>query len=177
MGSIDVSDRPLSRRQLVERYLALGDDRRYADLPGRIELSGWGQIITTPPADFWHYRVAARLARLLTAALGGEAVQEGAIAVEGAGVLVADVVWCSAEFLARHAGERVLEAAPELCIEVLSPSNSTKEIEEKRTAYLAAGAIEAWIVDPVGRSIAVFGPEGRRAASSFAVDLGTLFDA
>ena len=43
-------------------------------------------------------------------------------------------------------------------------------------AYFAAGAAEVWIVDPVGKTIAVFGAEGARAASRFAVDLTTLFD-
>jgi len=176
MGSIDVIDKPLGQEQLVERYLALLDDPAYARLPGRLELNGWGQIIVTPPADFWHYRVAARLVRVLTAALGGEAVQEGAIAAAGHGVLIADIVWCSAEFLARHGAERVLQAAPEICIEVLSPSNSTKEIEDKRTAYLAAGAREIWVVDPVGKTIAFFGAEGALAASEFTVDLTGLFD-
>lgn len=177
MGSIDVIDKPLTRHQLVERYRALLDDPSYAGLPGKFELNGWGQIIMTPPADFWHYRIAARLVRILTATLGGEALQEGAIAVEGRGVLVSDVVWCSSAFLGRHGGERILQAAPEICIEVLSPSNSTKEIEDKRSAYLAAGALEVWIVDPVGNAIAFFGPEGVRAASQFAVDLTGLFDA
>jgi len=177
MGSIDVIDRPLTRRELSERYLTLLDDPRYAGLPGKFELTAWGQIIMTPPAEVWHYRVAARLARALTASLGGEAFQEGAIAIEGHGTFVADVVWCSADFLARHREERVLERAPEICVEVLSPSNSTKEIDEKRAAYLAAGALEVWIVDPVGRTISFFGPEGERADSRLAVDLTGLFDA
>ena len=177
MGSIDVIDRPLTQRQLTERYLALLDDPRYAGLPGRLELNAWGQIIMTPPADIWHYRVAARLARALTTALGGEAFQEGAVAIDSRGALVADIVWCSPAFLARHGEERVLQAAPEICVEVLSPSNSTKEIDDKRTAYLAAGALEVWVVDPVGKAIAFFGPEGARAASQLVVDLTGLFDA
>jgi Uma2 family endonuclease len=177
MGSIDVIDKPLTQRQLSERYVALLEDPRYAGLPGKFELTAWGQIIMTPPAEVLHYRVAARLARAFTASLGGEAFQEGAIAIEGHGTPVADVVWCSPEFLARHGGERVLQSAPEICVEVLSPSNSTKEIEEKRSAYLAAGALEVWIVDPVGRTIEFFGPEGRRASSQFVVDLAGLFDA
>jgi Uma2 family endonuclease len=177
MGSIDVIDRPLTRQQLTARYFALLDDPRYAGLPGKFELTGWGQIIMTPPADFWHYRIAARLVRMLTAALGGEAVQEGAVAVEDRGVIVADVVWCSPAFLSRHGGERVLQGAPEICIEVLSPSNSTKEIDDKREAYLAAGALEIWIVDPVGQTVVCYGPEGTRADSRFTVDLTGLFDA
>jgi len=177
MGSIDVIDKPLTRPQLAERYLALVDDPRYAGLPGKFELTAWGQIIMTPPADVWHYRIAARVVRILTAALGGEAFQEGAVVIDGRGALVADVVWCSPEFLARHGSERVLQVAPEICVEVLSPSNSTKEIEEKRAAYLAAGALEVWIIDPVGHAITFFGAEGARPTSRFAVDLTGLFDA
>jgi Uma2 family endonuclease len=78
--------------------------------------------------------------------------------------------------VARHGEERVLQSAPEICVEVLSPSNSTKEIDDKRCAYLAAGALEVWIVDPVGRTIAFFGPEGARAGSQLDVDLTGLFD-
>jgi Uma2 family endonuclease len=177
MGSIDVVDKPLTRSQLVERYLRLLDDPRYAGLPGKFELTAWGQIIMTPPAEVWHYRVAARLARVLTASLGGEAFQEGAIAIEGHGTPVADVVWCSPAFLAQHGTERVLARAPEICIEVLSPSNSTREIDEKRAACFAGGAAEVWIVDPVGRSIAFFGPEGERTGTGFAVDLSGVFNA
>jgi len=176
MGAIDVIDKPLSQRQLLDRYQALISDPSYASWPGRFELNGWGQIIMTPPANTWHNAVAGRLARVLAAALGGEAFQEGAIAVEGRGVLIADVVWCSSAFFAQHGGKGVLEAAPEICVEVLSPSNSTKEIEEKRAGYLAAGAVEVWIVDPVGRTVAFFSAEGARGRTSFAVDLSTLFD-
>jgi Uma2 family endonuclease len=60
---------------------------------------------------------------------------------------------------------------------VLSPTNSTKEIDEKRSAYLAAGALEVWIVDPVGQTILFYRGEGARASSQFAVDLTGLFDA
>jgi Uma2 family endonuclease len=175
MGSIDLIRQPLDQAALTQRYEALLDDPQYAHLPGRVELNAWGQIIVTPPADFWHYRVAARLGRMLTASLGGEALQEGAVAIAGAGTLIADVVWCSPDFLAAHGRERVLQAAPEICVEVLSESNSTREIEEKRAAYLSAGAREVWIVDPVGETIAAFGQEGSRAASAYRVDLDGLF--
>jgi Uma2 family endonuclease len=38
-----------------------------------------------------------------------------------------------------------LERAPEICVEVLSPSNSKPEMEEKRALYFGAGAREVWI--------------------------------
>ena len=69
----------------------------------------------------------------------------------------------------------VLQRAPEICIEVLSKSNSTKEIDDKRRAYSAAGAAEVWIVDPEGQNIDVHGQEGPRAKSAYDVDFTGLF--
>jgi Uma2 family endonuclease len=175
MGSMDVITKPLTQAELSARYQELLLDARYSNIPGRLELNAWGQIIMTPPADVWHYRVAARLARMLMASLGGEAFQEGAIAIEGGGTPVADVVWCSGAFLAAHGSEKILQRAPEICIEVLSRSNSTKEIDDKRRYHLVAGAVEVWIVDPEGQSISVYGQEGPRAKSVYEVDLSGLF--
>jgi Uma2 family endonuclease len=176
MGSIDIISKPLNQAQLTARFEELIDDPRYSNVQGRLELNAWGQIIMTPPADFVHYRLAARLGRLFVAALGGEAIQEGAVACEGFGTLIADVVWCSPGFLAAHGQERVLQRAPEICVEVLSPSNSTKEIDDKTRAYLAAGATEVWIIDPEGGTIAIHGPDGAKSASGYAVDLSGLFE-
>jgi hypothetical protein len=81
VGSIDLIRQPLDREALTQRYESLLADPQSRGVPGRVELNAWGQIIVIPPADFGHYRVAARLGRLLIASLGGESVQEGAIAI------------------------------------------------------------------------------------------------
>lgn len=54
--------------------------------------------------------------------------------------------------------------APELCVEILSPSNSAREIEDEIRLYLGYGAREVWTVADDGR-ITLFGPEGERQAS------------
>ncbi len=41
--------------------------------------------------------------------------------------------------------------APELCVEVLSPSDRWPDVLAKVAEYLAAGVDEVWIVDPEGR--------------------------
>lgn len=51
--------------------------------------------------------------------------------------------------------ERKSEFFPDLCVEVLSPSNTKKLVEEKRDEYLAAGAEEMWVVDPDQRTVEV----------------------
>ena len=177
MGSIDVLDKPLTRDELVAGYVAIADDPRFATVVGKVELNAFGQILVTPPPAVWHQRTGGRLIRSLVATLEGEAFQECPIAIPASGVLVPDVVWCSFEFLGRHRGERIFSAAPEICIEVLSPSNTTEEIAAKRDAYLRAGAIEVWIVDPVEQVVNCFDAGGARSASQFVVDLSRLFEA
>ena len=63
------------------------------------------------------------------------------------GVKVIDVVWMSAGYFRELEAKEplVLERAPEICVEVLSPSNSKPEMEEKRALYFGAGAQEFWI--------------------------------
>ncbi|HEU0038573.1 MAG TPA: Uma2 family endonuclease [Verrucomicrobiae bacterium] len=61
------------------------------------------------------------------------------------GVKAADVAWASPECM-RELGNRVcFPKSPEICVEVLSPSNTESEIREKLALYFDAGAKEVWI--------------------------------
>jgi Uma2 family endonuclease len=53
-------------------------------------------------------------------------------------------------------GEEYVEGAPDLVVEVLSPSNWLYDRREKFQAYLAAGVPEYWIVDYRARTVEVF---------------------
>ncbi len=46
--------------------------------------------------------------------------------------------------------------APDLCIEILSPGNSRKEIRLKHELYEEAGVKEYWIIYPESQSVAIF---------------------
>ena len=164
-----------ARESLIARWIEVLADPVLAKLPYRIELNQWGRIEMVPFASPRHMNIAALLAKTLREQLGGSAFQECAI-LTLTGVRGADVVWCSPEFVARHAavfrsGEPLLEQAPELCIEVKSPSNSFGELKEKIDAYPGCGALEAWIVLEDLR-VRYFGPEGERERSQFELDLG-----
>ena len=63
------------------------------------------------------------------------------------GVKVADVAWASADFYATHGTETPYPVAPEICVEVISTSNTKREMQEKIALYLAKGAQEVWICD------------------------------
>jgi Uma2 family endonuclease len=47
------------------------------------------------------------------------------------------------------------ELAPDLVVEIVSPSQTGPSIEEKTSIYLAAGVRLIWIVDPVRRTVGV----------------------
>src|SRR5205823_13674111 len=68
-----------------------------------------------------------------------------------------------------------LTRAPEICIEVVSPSNSVKELSEKREAYFAAGAQEVWIVFPQSKRCEFYDKQGSIARSAYTVDLSDVF--
>ncbi len=48
-----------------------------------------------------------------------------------------------------------VEGAPDLVVEILSPSTSRQDRTEKRRVYAQAGVKEMWIVDPKARQIEV----------------------
>ena len=164
---------PLSGDELATRYRALCEDPLYANVPGKIEVDVWGRLLMSP-ASSYHSALQSRLCQRL-AVLGGEVFVEVSV-VTAAGVLVPDVAWASADFMRLNAFETPYTNAPELCIEVVSPSNSRKELREKIDAYLAAGAKEVWIVYPQTKRWELHGPSGLMQSSAYAVDLAGLFD-
>jgi Uma2 family endonuclease len=174
MGAIsEIIEEPLTRDALAARYRELCDDPRYAHLQGKFEIDFWGRIVMSPASNL-HSMLQSRLSQRLLP-LAGQAFVEASILTR-LGVTVADVAWASTEFMGVHGTETPFTQAPDLGIEIASPSNSRKELREKMTAYLAAGAKEAWIVFPQTRRFEFYGHNGLLNQSGFSVDLGGLTD-
>lgn len=169
----ELIEAPLTQEGLAERYRKLCADPLFANLPGKIELDLWGKILMSPESNI-HGALQIRLGQRL-APLDGQAIAEASV-VTSIGLLVADVAWASAEFMRAHGTETPFARAPELCIEIASPSNSVKELREKVAAYLAAGALEAWIVYPQSKRFEFFAQGGALERSSYTIDLVGLFD-
>lgn len=90
----------------------------------------------------------------------------------------ADVAFISHSRREQMAGD-YLAGAPELVIEVLSPSNTRKEMREKASLCLTHGALQFWEVDAAQRCVFVSSGRGTRlrAGSGGAIDLRELFGA
>ena len=169
----EIIEAPLSSEELAARYRALCEDPCYANVPGKIELDVWGRMLMTPPS-YYHGVVQGRLVLALKAALGGEPSVEAPV-VTAAGLLVADVAWASPQFTSAHGSETPLTRAPEICAEVVSPSNSVKELHEKIHAFLAAGAEGVWLIYLQSRRCEFYGKQGLLQCSRYAVDFANLF--
>lgn len=50
--------------------------------------------------------------------------------------------------------------APDLAVEVLSPSEASTAVQRKTLDYLEAGTRLVWIVDPAARTVTVYRPDG-----------------
>ena len=125
------------------------EDPTLKDLPYKIELNRFGQILMSPASNqHGHYQsvIGAVLRELMP---GGKIVTECSIATED-GVRVADVSWLSDDIFAEHGWMTPLPVAPEICVEVFSPSNSQEEIDLKIGLYTGAGAKEVWLCDSLG---------------------------
>ncbi len=125
-------------------------DPNLRDLPYKIETNEWGQIVMTP-ARVMHGKLQLKIGMLLTQLMqaAGEATVECAIQTTK-GTKVADVVWASEARWQRMKDAYESDIAPEICVEILSPGNSTGEIEQKKALYFAAGAQEVWLCSSDG---------------------------
>jgi Uma2 family endonuclease len=158
-----------SPEQLRLRWAELVGDPVLSDLPYKIEVNLWGKVEMTP-ATFWHGRMQAAVAAQLAQQLPeGEALTEVPVLTE-IGVRVPDVAWGSREYLAANADASPAPRAPEICVEIVSQSNSDDEIRAKVRAYLAAGAQEVWVLSEDG-DMRVHDAHGERHASAFRVRL------
>lgn len=125
------------------------NDKSLQDLPYKIELNGWGQIVMSPASNR-HSGYQGQILRLIYLQMtSGNAFPESAVDTTD-GVKVPYVVWMSDAFFARYAYSTPYPRAPELCVEVLSPSNSPEEISHKIALYFEQGAQEVWTCSEFG---------------------------
>jgi Uma2 family endonuclease len=122
-----------------------------------------GELISLPPPEYDHFMMQQLLRDLLdrAAAGRGRAYTESSFRTRPDNDFrVADVAYSSAERWVRNKGNRYFDGAPDLVIEVLSPSNTATEISDRRTVCLESGSQEFWVVDSKLRRIDVSTPDG-----------------
>ncbi len=131
----------------LQRWEELGRDPELARLPHRLETDRFGRILMSPPPANDHTRRVSRILRRLIALMPeGDALADTAVSTAD-GVKVTDAAWLAEGRLSELDTGPCLLRAPDVCVEVLSPSNTAAEMDEKRALYLEAGATEVWFCD------------------------------
>jgi len=118
-----------------------------------------------------HVQAVAKITHLLFQWLEDQHAGEGTIGSGEVGCILRrdpdttvgiDVAYFAADVMARQADDTTLvEGAPKLAVEVLSPSDKTEEVRDKVLEYLAAGVELVWIIDPYFHTVTVHRLGGR----------------
>jgi len=114
------------------------------------------------PMGFYESRLANVLAFFLETflavhKLGLTAGEAGMLRLAPGLVRIPDICFISWDRLPdrRTPREPIPSLAPDLAVEILSASNTPKEIARKLRDYFAAGTSLTWIVDPIARTVCV----------------------
>ncbi|HEX7051165.1 MAG TPA: Uma2 family endonuclease [Longimicrobiales bacterium] len=148
---------PRERPLTIEEFERLPEEDAY-----RIELVR-GRMVREPRPAALHGWVLWQLARRLGThidehRLGFFFIDIGVIlSREPATVRGRDLVFVAAERLPSGPPPRgFLDLAPDLCVEIVSPSNTAAGVHEKVLEYLGAGTRLVWVVHPTKRTVAEY---------------------
>jgi Uma2 family endonuclease len=120
-----------------------------------------GELVSMPPTAIDHGEIQLEVGSLLkkfvrSRKLGIVLVETGFRLSRGT-VRAPDVSFIRAERMRKRDRQRLFEGAPDLAVEIISPSESASDIAHKVEQYLHAGA-EVWVVYPRSRTVHVFEP-------------------
>ena len=171
----------------VRGYMGIpeGDDKRYELIDG--------ELILAPSPVTQHHRISRNLLRALDEFVEPQSLGElfyapMDVVLSDHDVFQPDILFISNNRL-HIIGDRNIQGAPDLVIEILSPSTETRDRDIKLEQYLRFGVREYWLIDPQERfskpgdtefeTVRVY-PEGTTATSptleGIQVEVDRLFE-
>ena len=147
----------------VQPRFGYGDLVVMPDDGRRYEIHG-GELVVVPSPRLGHQIAVARLVALLEdyrRRAGGLVVAAPFdVVFDEYDVAQPDVVFFRAERVHLLDPDAVAHVAPDIVVEVLSPSTAGADRGRKTRMFARYGVPEYWIVDPVGRQVEVHALEG-----------------
>lgn len=148
--------------------------RDLANMPddGKIYELHNGVLIEVAGSKYRQTRLAIWIAHLLLTFIEQHGIGGAVTGADGAAELneyntrIPDVGYITAERAQKQDEDSYLQGAPDLAVEVQSPSNSDQEMQQRAGEYLAAGARLIWIVNAERRTVDVYRPGGSRTVIS-----------
>ncbi|MSQ06487.1 MAG: Uma2 family endonuclease [Dehalococcoidia bacterium] len=147
-----------TKRLTYDAYLAIPETKQRYDIVD-------GVLVMAPAPTTMHQWFAMEISRRLSNFviehdLGVVLAAPVDLLIQRAPLLVRqpDVLFLSAERTgitgpSQLRGMPVLEVPPDLVVEVLSPSNTRRDIEDKLEDYQRAGLRECWLVSPEAETV------------------------
>jgi len=117
-----------------------------------------GELLMTPSPSYEHQNLVLEIATSLrefvrTRNLGSVVTAPMDVYLTESYVYQPDIMFISSE--RQHIIHEKIKGAPDIIVEVLSPSNASYDLGHKKEVYGQSGVKEYWIVDPVEKSIEV----------------------
>ncbi len=137
----------------VDDYLLLGEIKTPCQLIN-------GELIMSPAPHPNHQRVLRELFKVFDSVnLPGEIFFAPIdLYIDNKNVFQPDLAYVSAENKSVITN-RGIEGPIEIVVEIISPSNSYTDRNQKKSSYLKFGIKEYWIVDPGNKSIEIYSPQ------------------
>ena len=174
MSTLTLELRPLDEQTALNlrRWDEVLADPELRKLPGRVETDRHGRVIMSPPPAPNHGKNQAEITTQLKKFLPhGITITECPVSTAD-GVKGVDVAWASSQSWGEVGNRTCFLRAPEICVEVASPSNSEEELREKMALYFNAGAKEVWLCSAFGE-IMFHHPTRQLARSELCPDFPT----
>jgi Uma2 family endonuclease len=121
-----------------------------------------GELVSMSPPGFDHGCLVLEIAAALRefaqpGRLGLVAVEAGfCLAHNPDTVRSPDVAYVRAERIPPEGVRAFFEGAPDLAVEVISPSDRASDVLAKAQEWLQAGCVAVWVVDPGTKSVTVY---------------------
>lgn len=165
---------PLERIEIV---VPAGDDARqvFADVAAlydnrKVELTGEGHIIVMAPAGIeGGYKSGEAFMQL---AVWAKRDKTGKAFDSSAGFYITpsenrspDSAWVSndrIEQIPKADRKGFAPFCPDFAIEVKSPSNTLRELQDKCARYVQCGAFESWLINPESRTVEIYRVDGQQ---------------
>jgi Uma2 family endonuclease len=142
---------PAALKFTYKDYALLPEDRRYEVIDG--------ELFLTPSPTPFHQVVSERIGYLLSDYLKRTSVgvmfyAPCDVVLSAHDVVQPDILVVLADHKA-VIGEKYIAGAPDLVVEVLSPSTESRDRIAKAKRYASFGVREMWLVDPAAKTIEV----------------------
>ena len=140
-----------------EDYCAAPADKRFELLDG--------ELIMVPAPNLKHESVRSRLGRelinfIVEHKLGELFYAPCDVLLSDNDIVQPDLLFVSRERKHLLSGGQNVQGAPDLAVEILSPSTAEKDRGKKRVLYGQHGVTEYWLVDPIAETVTIHRQRG-----------------